>query len=357
MGIAKPGLACLSKRIAFAALIAFATLAASPARADDEFKDLHDAALKEPEMTWYVSLYGQDVAQQVVDAFAKKYPDLKKVVAIRRTTGATFQRIDQELRAKATIASVLTMSAVSDYYAILKQAGNLAQYTPRSAAKLDPTVQNTIDPGYAYPVGGGLMAIAYNPKLVPAADAPKSWDDLLDPKWKGKLALSHPAFSGFDAALDVYLMRTKGWDYFVKIAKNDPLIQRSTFDTVTGVSSGESAVTSLPDSLAIDSTAKGNPLIPVYPTDGSVLIVGLTAIMKDAPQPATAKLFTEFLLGVEHSQVEVNNHYFSARPEVPNKLPDGRDVSTVKVVSMEPSEAFGKDLTTVMERWRELFGG
>jgi iron(III) transport system substrate-binding protein len=340
-----------------AVMAALAVLLAPPvARAEDSLDALYAAAKKEDPMTWYISLYGQEIAQRVVDAFAKKYPGLK-VVAIRRTTGSTFQRIDQDLRAKSAIASVITMSGISDYYPILKKGGNLLEFAPQNAAKLEAQVQSAIDPGYVYPVGGGLMVICYNSKNVAAADVPKTWDDLLDPKWKGKLALSHPAFSGFDAALDVALTQQKGWAYFEKIAKNDPLIQRSTFDTITALNSGERAVASMPDGVAMESVDKGNPLALVYPADGSVMIMGFTAILKNAPQPNTAKLFTEFLLGTEHMQIEADSHYVSIRPEVVTKLPDGRSLNDIKIIPLLPSGNFAADLTSVIDRWRNLFGG
>ncbi|MGH7043088.1 MAG: ABC transporter substrate-binding protein, partial [Acetobacteraceae bacterium] len=254
------------------------------------------------------------------------------------------------------VASVLTMSGIGDYYGQLKREGHLAEYTPEAAAKLSPKVASTIDPGYVYPVGGGLMAIAYNSKIVAPADVPRSWDDLTNPKWKGKLALSHPAFSGFDAALDVWLMRTKGWSFFQALAKNNPLIQRSTFETITALNSGESSVGTMPDEVAIESARKGNPVRVVYPTDGSVLILGFTAILKDAPQPNTARLFTEFLLGTEHAKIMAANHYVPVRPEVSMTLQGSRDLNTIAMVPLRPSEQFAKDLATLIERWRDLFG-
>ena len=63
------------------------------------------------------------------------------------------------------------------------------------------------------PLGAGLLAMAYNSAKVKAEDAPKSWQDLTDPKWKKRLALGHPAFSGFDAAWAVVLMKRVGWKY------------------------------------------------------------------------------------------------------------------------------------------------
>jgi iron(III) transport system substrate-binding protein len=325
------------------------------AQDDAALRTLYDAAKKEGEMVWYISLYGDTIAKRTTEAFAKKYPGVT-VSPVRRTTGSTFQRLNQDLQTNTAVAGVVSMSAIADYYEQLKARGALAQYTPLAAPRLDKSMQGLIDPGYAYPIGAGLMAIAYNSAKVSKADAPKSWLDLADPKWKGKLALSSPAFSGFDAALDVMLMRKLGWGYFEKLEKNSPLIQRSTFDTITAISSGERLVATMPDGVAIEAIQKGNALTLVYPTDGSILIAGLTAILKNAQQPNTAKLFTEFLLGVEHAQICAEAHYVPARPEVPMVLTTGQKLTDIPTIAVQPSAAFAKDLTTVIQKWRDLFG-
>lgn len=325
------------------------------AQDDAALRALYDAAKKEGEMVWYISLYGDTIAKRTTEAFVKKYPGLN-VSAVRRTTGSTFQKVNQDLQTNTPVAGVVSMSAVADYYDQLKTRGALMQYTPVTASKIEKSMQSLIDPGYAYPMGAGLMAIVYNSNKVQKADAPKSWVDLADPKWKGKLALSSPAFSGFDAALDVELMRKLGWGYFEKLEKNSPLIQRSTFDTITAISSGERQVATMPDGVAIEAIKKGNALTLVYPTDGSILIAGLTGIMKNTQQPNTAKLFTEFLLGPEHAQICAENHYVPVRAEVPMVLPTGQKLSDIPIIVVQPSAQLGKDLTIVIQKWRDTFG-
>ncbi len=338
-----------------AAAVALGSPRAALAQDDAALRALYEAAKKEGEMVWYISLYGDTIAKRTTEAFVKKYPGLT-VSPVRRTTGSTFQRLQQDLQTNTAVAGVVSMSAIADYYEQLKARGALLQYTPAGASRLDKSMQGLVDPGYVYPMGAGLMAIAYNSAKVTKADAPKSWLDLADPKWKGKLALSSPAFSGFDAALDVMLMRKLGWGYFEKLEKNSPLIQRSTFDTITAISSGERLVATMPDGVAIEAIKKGNSLALVYPTDGSILIAGLTAIMKNTQQPNTAKLFTEFLLGPEHAQICAESHYVPVLPNVPMTLPTGQKLSDIPIIAVQPSAEFAKDLTTVIQKWRDLFG-
>lgn len=321
------------------------------ARADTQA--LYETAKKEPPMTWYISFYGADIPAKTVAAFAAKYPGLT-VNPVRMTSGAIFQRLNQDLRSKVAVASVYT-SSIGGQYDILVKDGVLAQFTPEAAAALNDNVKSAIVPGYVYPLGTGLMTLAYNTAKVKPADAPKAWKDLLDPKWKGQIAVGDPSFSGFDAVWDVVMTKVYGWQYYETLAKNNPLVQRSTFDTLTALNSGERSVGVMSDTQAADSAAKGNPIAPVYPSDGTVMILGMTAVLKDAPQPNTARLFTEFLLGPEHGQVMISNGYQSARADAVNKLAGGKVLSEIPLAPVMSSKEFVQALPDLIERWRDLF--
>jgi iron(III) transport system substrate-binding protein len=324
--------------------------------AQEDSAAIEKAARKEAPMTWYLSLYGADVGEKVAAAFTAKYPGLT-VKVVRATTGGTFQRLNQDLRANNVIASVVSMSGIGDHYGILLRNKQLAEYTPHGVDKIIAPARPTIVPGYVYPIGGGLMAIAYNSKLVNAADAPKSWSDLADPKWKGKIALGHPGFSGFDAALVTWLSGAKGWDYFKALHANEPLVQRSTYDTITSLGSGERTVATMPDGVAAPVIAKGNPITVVYPTDGSLFIMGFTSILKGAPQPNTAKLFTDFLLGEEHAKILIKSDYDSIYEGVSRTLVGGKSMKDIKVVPLLPSKEYAERLKASTDKWRDIFGG
>jgi len=345
--------AALAWRFALFGLTLALVLATAVHAAD--LKAVEEAARKEAPMTWYVSLYSQAVAEKAATAFGQKYPGLK-VIPVRSTTGGSFQRLTQDLKSNVAVASVFSTTGLGGHYQILERDGRLAEYVPENATKLSPTVKSAIAPGYVYPMGAGLLAMAYNSAKVKAEDAPKSWMDLTDPKWKKRLALGHPAFSGFDAAWCVVMMKRVGWKYYEAIAKNDPLVQRSTFDTLTALSSGERVVATLPDAFAIEAAEKGNPVTVVYPTDGSVMILGYTAILKNAPQPNTARLFTEFLLDVEHAKVVADARYVSVRPEVVTVLQGGKRLDEIVLAPITPAEETERELPRIIERWRDLFG-
>jgi len=350
-----PAIRC---RIPPAVLLAFAVALTPLAPAFGQTADLkaiEAAAHKEGPMTWYVSLYSQAIAEQTAAAFMQKYPGLR-IIPVRSTTGGSFQRLMQDLKSDVAVASVFSTTGQGGQYQILQQDGRLAEYTPQNAGKLAANVRSAIKPGTVYPMGAGLLAMAYNTSKVKEQDAPKSWMDLTDPKWKGRLALGHPAFSGFDASWCVSMVKRVGWKYYVALAKNDPLVQRSTFDTLTALNSGERVVSTLPDAFAIDALARGNPIAVVYPTDGSEMVLGYTAILKNAPQPNTARLFTEFLLDVEHAKIMADNGYISLRPEVVTILQGGKRADQIALLPVNSMEDTEQALPGIVEKWRDLFG-
>ena len=333
--------------------LAVALLHGAPVHAD--LKAVEAAARKEGPMTWYISFYGQEPADKVAAAFSSAYPGLT-IIPIRTTTGAAFQRLTLDFKNNVAVASVVSLSGVGGYYDVLMRDGRLDSYVPETADKVSPAMKPTIVPGYLYPIGAGLMAITYNTAKIKPEDAPKTWKDLADPKWQGKLALSHPAFSGFDAAWVTVMAKQSGWPYFESLAKNKPLVQRSTFDALTALNSGERLLATMPDGMAMDSIAKGNPLGIVYPADGSVLILGFTAILKNAPQPNMARLFTEFLLGLEHAKIVAAARYHSVRPEIVTETPGGKVLKDIVLAPMVPSAEAEKQLPKLLENWRDTFG-
>ena len=111
----------------------------------------------------------------------------------------------------------------------------------------------------------------------------------------------------------------------------------------------------LSDSQAVDSAKKGNPIAAVYPSDGTVMILGMTAVLKDAQQPNTARLFTEFLLGPEHGKVLISNGYQSSRADADNVLAGRKRLSEIPIAPVMSSKEFVQELPELIERWRDLF--
>ena len=338
--------------LAVSALVVFqCLLAAAPgaARAQDA---RHEAAKKEGKVVWYISMFDVDTAEQVARGFEQKHPGIE-VEVVRATAGVIYQRVLQETQV-GVFANDVFSSTEEGHYANFKEKGLLEAYVPADAGHVIPRFQK-IDPEHYYHVASvGLILITYNAQKVAANEAPKKWKDLLDPKWKGKVAIGHPAFSGYVATWVLSLTKLYGWEYFEQLARQNPQVGRSINDTVTALNSGERLVAAGPDLTTLKSKNKGNPLELVYPEDGATLMTAPSAIMKRAPHPNAAKLFMDYFMTVEYSHILVKNGGLPLRPEVapPKGLRPLTDVKLIRPTLQELKPG----IPQVIEKFRATFG-
>jgi iron(III) transport system substrate-binding protein len=331
------------------------TIAAAPVQAQMPAweKQLYEAAKKEGEFTVYTAHYNTEEAAALCAAFEKKYAGIK-CNFVRTTAQVAFQRLQQDMQANVAVASVFSSTDVS-HYPDLKKRGLLLQYRPNNLDKIVDSLRQYNDKDNYYSVtAAALMVISYNNSLVSEKDAPKNWPDLLNPKWKGKISIGHPAFSGYVGTWTVLMRKLYGWQYFEKLEKNQPQIGRSVNDTVTMLNAKERSVAASSEATTLLSRDKGNPLSVIYPQDGSLLMVSPSAIPKNAPAPNAGKLYIEFLLDKEAAEVQVKTHSLSVIKGIKPAV-GAKPLEEIKVV--RPTE---EEITTgipeVKEQFRNTFG-
>ena len=314
---------------------------------------LYDAAKKEREFTVYTAHYDTETIADVCAAFDRRYPGVK-CNFVRTTAQVAFQRLQQDLKATIAVASVFSSTDIS-HYPELKKNGLLITYQPHNLGNMVPSLSQYNDKdGQYWVTAAALIVIAYNTTLVAEKDAPKRWSDLLDPKWKDKISIGHPAFSGYVGTWTVEMRKLYGWQYFEKLEKNKPQIGRSINDTVTMLNSKERWVAAGPEATTLLSRDKGNPLAVIYPSDGALLMVSETGIPKNAPAPNAGRLFVEFLLSKEAAEVQVKNHSLSVVKGV-KPAPGAKPLEEIKVI--RPSEEeIAKGIPEVKEQFRDTFG-
>jgi iron(III) transport system substrate-binding protein len=316
--------------------------------------ELFEAAKKEGgELTWYTAQSDDITAQALGRSFEQLYPGIK-VNVLRTTAQVAYQRVTQEIKASAIQCDVLSSTDLGHYVA-LKAIGALEKYVPDNSSKVLDIYKNYDPDGFYFVNSAGMIGIGYNTAKVKEADAPKNWTDLLDPKWKDNIALGHPGFSGYVGTWALTLRNQYGWDFFEKLAKNNPRVGRSINDTVTMLNAGESAIAgSGPVGTVLESMQKGNPLAMVYPTDGTVLIIASSGIMKGCKHPNAARLYMEFLLSPGASQIWVDHFNETIRPEV--SVPKGAKSAKDLKVIRPTVEQITKGVPEVIKQWRETFG-
>jgi iron(III) transport system substrate-binding protein len=335
--------------------LALALLIAAPAWAQMASweKQLYEAAKKEKEFTVYTAHYNSEEAAAMCDAFDKRYPGVH-CNFIRTTAQVAYQRLAQDMKAGLAVASVFSSTDLS-HYPKMKHDGWLMKYTPHNVVNMVDAFKPYNDPeGYYFVTSAGLVLINYNTQLLSEADAPHKWSDLLDPKWKDKIAIGHPGFSGYVGTWVVLMRKMYGWDYFTKLEKNKPQIGRSINDTVTMLNAKERWVGAGPDATTLRSKDKGNPLGVIYPEDGTLLMIAPTGIPVNAPAPNAGKLFEEFLLTKKAGEISVQQRGPSVVKGV-KPLPGAKSLENVKTV--RPSlEEIEKGIPEVKEQFRDTFG-
>jgi iron(III) transport system substrate-binding protein len=314
---------------------------------------LYETAKQEGRVTWYVAHYGSETAERLGANFEKRYPGIKANV-VRTTAQVAYQRLSQDMKAEVKECDVFSSTDVG-HSLTLKAQGRLLRWRPANEEKVLPQFKN-VDPDDSYFItSAGLVLLTYNTDLVKPGEAPKKWADLLDPRWKNKVSIGHPGFSGYVGTWVLALRKNYGWEYFEKLKANAPQIGRSINDTITMLNAKERQVAAGSDGTTLQSRDKGNPIQVVYPTDGAVLLQSPSSVLKDAPHPHAAKLFLNWLLSPEANEIQAKDRSRSIRPET-KLLPGQVPLKDIKLLPMPTFEEIHKGIPEVIEQFRDTFG-
>jgi iron(III) transport system substrate-binding protein len=337
--------------------LAAATTFASPLRAQAPGatavdQKLIDAAKKEGKVVYYTAI-DLPVAEKLAKAFEAKYPGISVRVE-RSGAERVFQRIGQEYASNIHAVDVVNSSDAA-HFIVWKRDGILQPYVPEDVAKHYAAEHKDPDGMFAAARAWGCV-IGYNTNLVKAADAPKSFADLLDPKWSGKMVKAHPGYSGTIMTATFQIARDIGWDYLEKLAKQKVMQVQSSTDPPKKLALGERAVMADGNeyNMFIEKD-KGSPVEIVYPTEGTPFVVGPNAIFKAAPNPNAARLFQSFCFTPEAQQLIIDvGGLRSLHPQV--KEHAGRKlVKDIKWLKDDPA-GVEKSAEEIKARYTKIFG-
>ncbi len=336
---------------ATAAASALAMMATAARAEAAEAADV-EAAKKEGEVSWYTAHFDTQTAEALGNGFMKQYPGIKATV-FRSTAQVVYQRLSQDMRAGVAECDVFSSTDVG-HYVHLKPMGVFLKWTPPNESGLIAAFRGLDPDGEYFTTSIGLVCINYNKTKVKEDELPRSWADLLDPKWKNQISVGHPGFSGYVGTWVVEMRKLYGWDYFEKLKANNPQIGRSINDTVTMLNSGERTLGAGPEGLTLETAARGNPLGVVYPSDGTLLMISPSAIMKNTRRPNASKLFMDYLMSAEGSKV-LAEHFQD--PMVPGVAPAPGAKSLTEIKTIRPTvDEISSGIPEVIKAWRETFG-
>jgi len=312
---------------------------------------LIEAATKEGTIVFYSS-YDVAVGEVFRKAFEAKYPGISVRVE-RSGSERIFSRVAQEYESGIHAVDVVD-SADATHLMVWKRQGRLAAYVPEELGKWP---QEMRDPDGFYAADrASLTVIGYNTKLVKPEDAPKSYADLLDAKWRGKIVKAHPAYSGNIMTTTFALSGLLGWGFYEKLATQRVLQVQSSTEPPKKVALGERAVMIDGNEYNLFLLKKqGAPIEVVYAAEGTTLCPGMAGVMKDAPHPNAARLFASFLFSREAQQLEYDvAEVRSFHPEVTDK-PGRIPLSQIKLLRVDPGELEGA-IETIRANYAAYFG-
>jgi iron(III) transport system substrate-binding protein len=295
----------------FAALISALIAAASaPAFAQDA-PDI-EAAKKDGKLVWYTST-PVETGQKIAEMFQKEYGI--KVEMLRSGGSAILRRFQQEIDGGRVAADVLTTSDPAASAAMARK-GLFVAFRPKDFDKIPDEAKDSEGRYIAQRLN--LMTIYLRQDKVAPADEPKTWNDVLDPKFKGKLVMTDPSFTALQVAVVGMLAKTRGWSYYEKLRANDIMVVQGNQQASDMLKRGERliAVGAL-DSYAADERKNGHPMKTLYPSDGVFVIPSPTAVVKGSPNPNAAKLFAAFMITEPVQKLFPEDGGYAARSDVP----------------------------------------
>ncbi len=310
-----------------------------------------ETAKKEGKVVWYSSA-SLSLSQKICNTFNEKKLGIECVLH-RSGSGKLYSRWRQEAKAGIHAVDVFHTSNIGHFVSMRKQKA-IIKYRPEG---LDKFNENFIGPdGYWAVVRASVYVPAYNTNKVKDSEAPKSWLDFLDPKWKGKkLVNAHPSYSGFVSVGLTALIKQFGWEFFDKLAAQQPIIVQSVLDTISYVGRGEALMSGGgPGYASAVAIKKGEPIRHIFPKEGVPFIVSPQAILAKAPHPNAAKVFSDWLFSKEAQDMFVEDGVYSGHPDV--EYPKWQTpLKDVKLMIIPPEEAV-KMRKPIRDNFRKKFG-
>ena len=270
------------------------------ARAQDEWGKLVVAAKKEGRVVLYSAFVGLAAHQRLkkdfeanygitVDILEARASEVRERIRIEQAAGRFFADVSENGRTTTTLQ--IAQDHVFDPFGALPSLGHLKSEFKNDDIRL--------------PVFAIVYGILINTRLVKPEEEPKSWLDLADPRWKGKILSDDFRALGGGGVLFYVLLEHFGREFLEKLAKQDIKFSREIPANERRISRGEYPIY-VPDSLTSLPELKSLPIKVLAPKEGMPYIGYDLALLKNAPHPNAARLLMEYYLGQKMQQAFAN---------------------------------------------------
>jgi iron(III) transport system substrate-binding protein len=308
---------------------------------------LYEAAKNEGEAVIYANM---DVSamKPLIDGFLKKYPGAK-ANSVHFSGAAIITRIDSEARAGKPLSDVVLSG----------QLGVLALIDKNIAARYRSPAREFYRDGFKDKDGlwtaymTNVMVSAYNSRQVKKEEAPRAVEDLLKPRWKGKLTMDSQSYVWFGTMMQ-YLGEEAGLRFMKRLNEQNIAHQRGRRLMTQLVAAGEfdmAVETNLNSVLTLSKQGAPLSFAPMQPYFLSPSLVFMSA---NAPHPYTGALFIDYLLSEEGQKIVVTTNRMPAHAKVKSpesQALEGQDVRMPDIFDI------GKRYQAIGNRYREIFAG
>ena len=340
-------------------LAAFTGLAMiSPAAAQvaaptpEQWAAIEAAAVKEGKIAVYHDI-NPSGAEQLANAFRKDKPGIELEMT-RLSSSSLIERFATEFAAGRNLADIV-ISFPDERMLDGMKTGWMASWIPPELKAFPPAV-NYKNQNMLYNIQSTREVIVWNTQKVKAADAPKEWADLLDPKWKGKVGMNPPWRSVVIQGIVAYWEKVGLGDTAAKLKANNVRFFEGSGGVIQAVIRGDVHIAELTDIPLNPALSDGAPLGFVYPKSGTTLAKSYIFVTAKAPHPNGAKVFANWLLTAKGQELLQKFGGLSAtRPGVP-------PLSHLPATSALSNTQDGLELTPpakqkqIVDHWRTVFG-
>jgi len=317
-------------------------LPAAVAAQDSHTAKLIEGAKREASLVWYTSTNTEDI-KRLFDVFNKKFPFIKTEF-FNAGSARVFNRILNEARAGKVFFDLVSVRGVETHQ--LVKEGFVQPYLSPESAAFPADFKDA--KGYWVDYFDAYNIIAYNTKLVPKEHAPRNWDDLLDPRWKGKIAMDDEMYSWY-AAMAVAWGRERAERFMKTLAKQDIQLRSGQTLIAQLMAAGEFHMGMALAHRIERMKEQGAPVEWVTTLDPITVSLHPIGVAAKAPHANSAKLFIDFVLSKEGQQLVLAIGRTPSRPGIDTRM----QAKNLKLFPVPP--ALGESYNRYQKEFREIF--
>jgi iron(III) transport system substrate-binding protein len=288
-----------------------------------------------------------EMGEDLVRAFKAKHRDID-IEVIRLGSGEIIARVQAEARRPQ--GDIIMAMAKENMDVVYEQ---LDSYRVPEAAAFPNDVKDARGNKY-FGFSFNIQAFIINTDRVPLREAPTSWKDLGDSKWRGQIVMANPALSGSAYAQLFQMVGLYGWDHINDVRKQTTFVPKSGL-VYTFVGRGEFAIGITGEGNVFTEKARGNPVEAVYPSEGTGLRFDASGIIKGGPNPRNARLWMDFVTTKEAMTIISQAPHFRrmTRPDVPPP-PGLKPTGEIKFFEYDANKA-SSSRNDYLQKFGEIF--